>query len=148
MSALLDLAERCERATGPDRELDRAIRDAVYHPCLNNGATYTASLDAAMRLLPQGEGRWPQLEYIGPNPNNPSDGHRVKIWSKGSKPVRGENPVSFALALCAAALRARAAQWDTRPQGGDATEIAAPFTSGPVPRSGMRPTFSSREKDQ
>lgn len=30
MSALLELAERCEAATGPDRELDGAVRKAVH----------------------------------------------------------------------------------------------------------------------
>ena len=67
--ALLDLAARCEQATGADRELDAAIAKAVgadhgqktgwcngdngdYFVIDECSLHYTASLDAAMTLLP------------------------------------------------------------------------------------------------
>lgn len=37
----------------------------------------------------------------------------------------------------------RPASADTRPQGGDATEIAAPFTSGAVPKADAQPQEGS-----
>lgn len=53
MSDLLKLAERCEKATGPDRDLDATIERV-----LRNYSTplplYTASIDAAMTLAVQG----------------------------------------------------------------------------------------------
>src|SRR6185437_4519540 len=70
-SALLELASRCEAATGPDRDLDWAITQ-VRHPSENphprnqelfllcdghfrrSDFNYTASLDAAMSLVPEG----------------------------------------------------------------------------------------------
>lgn len=70
--ALLELAERVEKASGPDRELDRLIdpiarSDVVEWPggglarklhdgrhVVHSAAHYTASLDAAMTLVPEG----------------------------------------------------------------------------------------------
>ena len=61
--ALRDLAARCEAATGADRELDAAIGSALWvvkygKPLLGVGGCYhppyTASLDAAMSLVPEG----------------------------------------------------------------------------------------------
>jgi hypothetical protein len=125
-NALLELAEQCERATESDRELDTAIfaalnpdwfphktqkhffvnseklRDTEYQS--RNTRTvprYTASLDAAMTLVP---------EY-----------HTAAIFSDGSGsvvPAESDEDAFFAatvyaatpaLALCAAALRARKA---------------------------------------
>lgn len=120
MSALLELAERCEKAEGPDRELDAGIalaigwRDCI--PCAFNGVkhrmggilnapAYTASLDAAMTLVPEGyhwqAGVGIETEY----------GHRDKAYAWCSQEDCGELSVAAtpALALCAAALRARAA---------------------------------------
>jgi hypothetical protein len=108
-----DLAERCEAATGPDRELDCAIAVALgrtdeggsgFHRTFPDDSVFeqvrallfTASLDAAMTLVPEGA-----------------------VWSVGNfgfdeKPMStvGEievNAATPALALCAAALKARAA---------------------------------------
>lgn len=55
-NALLELADRVEQATGPDRDLDGEIHSGIgkrdqqwsYAP------SYTASLDAAMTLVPEG----------------------------------------------------------------------------------------------
>jgi hypothetical protein len=79
MNALLELAERCEAATGPDRELSAEIalvvhdwlhevegnkplncrlRNSFGSPVYIGGVSptmdYTASLDAAMTLVPEG----------------------------------------------------------------------------------------------
>lgn len=57
---LMGLAERCEQAAGPDRELDResclAARNGRWISPTAVPA-YTASLDAAMSLVPEGW-RW------------------------------------------------------------------------------------------
>jgi hypothetical protein len=126
--ALLALAERCEKAEGPDRELDAAIAPLTGltvvdegHPigrmCYDDiGAAhlmprYTASLDAAMTLVPESWG-WMVSQ---PNAKALSSG-----LLKERTPVMGEvqygcdqryavAAATPALALCAAALRARAA---------------------------------------
>jgi hypothetical protein len=59
MTALLDLAERCEKSEGPSRELDRDIAQAVegeVYPAWSifNSSPYTASVDAALTLVPEG----------------------------------------------------------------------------------------------
>lgn len=124
---LLKLAERVEALSGPDREVDSAIvlalfpvtripsslingKDGWYDPdriFVGKSWYFTGSLDAAMTLCQPDENRWPQLEYIGPNPNNIEDGHRVRLWFNDKK-ASGQSMVSAALALCAAALRALA----------------------------------------
>jgi hypothetical protein len=61
--ALIELAERCEKATGPDRTLEQDICDTVHGPDYmpnvfqQDGSRiprFTASLDAAMTLVPEG----------------------------------------------------------------------------------------------
>ena len=99
-----DLAQRCEAATGPDRALDCTIRDTLRLPN-DYGADwgargheipaahpYTASLDAALTLVPTGY--WSLKGYS--DSLFAADIHG--IWQG-----RGTTP---ALALCAAALRA------------------------------------------
>ena len=118
---LIDLAERCEKATGPDSELDLLIRDTVFQPCINPGAEYTASLDAAMTLVPKG---WalslrettdgdrrdhsgdPLAAWTAALIEHKNTGYKVDqrgCWRRGFA-------ATPALALCAAALRARATQ--------------------------------------
>lgn len=126
MSELMKLAERCEEAKGCDRELDVHIHYAVElneacspelakrhatsefisaHP-VDDGVggiqvlvrDYTASLDAAMTLVPEGyewSARWGELPD--------------RTWA-GIAGVQGVNTAAAtpALALCAAALRAAA----------------------------------------
>lgn len=126
---LLALAERCEQATGPDRELESAIVKAI-HPGAKVLTTeigkgkftfaggffrlddfrYTASLDAAITLVPEG---W-RVVSIGeeafddePQPFVVSLCQRAGRFGAGA--TRGR-ATAFALALCAAALRARIAQ--------------------------------------
>jgi hypothetical protein len=113
VSKLLELAERCEAATGPSVVLDDLILAAIEGvpiTCIDGGSrSYTASLDAAMTLVPEG---W------GVNLNTPGDFHgtpqvRLKHPERNpygdGEPMRG-SAATPALALCAAALRARAAQ--------------------------------------
>ena len=125
------LALRCERATGPDRELDLAMWSAVtgeswrWHEafpsqsvitCDRYGANaagnpivtldeFSASLDAALTLVPEGM--------------RPSVGQNVHhgYWHAFVQSIVDSTPhqlggavsdTSGALALCAAAIRARA----------------------------------------
>ena len=132
MSDLLKLAERCEAATGPDRELDEQCALAAGYSLVDprpnerlqehkrwvgpdgerNGWVhnpnsfdfpphYTASIDAAMTLVSEG---WDyEIRRSGP-------WHQVTLWPVA---MRGRNDITVstettpALALCAAALRAR-----------------------------------------
>jgi hypothetical protein len=98
---LLELAERCEKATGPDFDLSFAIWQAAIEPIAPSSRQpdYTASLDAAMTLVPEGA----ELVTL------------VLINSAGRMPSAGidggehiSHAATPALALCAAALRARA----------------------------------------
>jgi hypothetical protein len=136
---LLALAERCEAATGPDRELDAQIIIALEHPeyhfpdeVLNRKPSswdeaagrfrhdgsggsvswpaFTASVDAALTLVPEGWNdnvSWSAkkqkarawCEWMPEAPFAPSDW--IVHYGRGA---------NRALAICAAALRARAAQ--------------------------------------
>ncbi len=156
MADLLELASRVEAATGPDRELDDAIfaamglckhrnrrfdppthEDDIVGPevcvdCGKRGAMtyprrhYTASLDAAMTLVPEGW-RW-LLREAAPDGANPDEsGFLARLethdfetvtWGKGqcwiTDHIRGRDAKSWAatpsLALTAAALRANGGQ--------------------------------------
>jgi hypothetical protein len=137
MSALLQLAERCEKAVGPDRELDAVIlatidgytaieeRAGGWIVAVGKGVmerslgfidpgehsrnftlqhhdtpALTASLDAAMQLVPEGV-CWRVIAW----PKN-TRGFKAGALIEGSPDAGGATP---ALALCAASLRARAA---------------------------------------
>jgi hypothetical protein len=119
---LLELADRCEQATGPDRELDAEIAEAsgnmpedyqrathygeprpyFWHKFEHEGEIiplrYTASLDAAMTLVPE-EAWWSVMRAPC------AEGYDAEVAS--DDPRHAATP---ALALCAAALRARAGQ--------------------------------------
>ena len=138
---LLELAARCEAATGPDRELDREIIRALGlfvgtasgegddlflvsgHPNLmapifgvenarrgNPVPRFTASLDAAMTLVPKWIieqrrrvfllGEWPEW---GCHLDDLSGGSDEWAWPR----FKGR-AATLPLAICAAALRARA----------------------------------------
>jgi hypothetical protein len=99
-ATLLALADRCEQAAGPDRELDAEIARFLVLTGAEDIARsrygwsyFTASLDAAVTLVPEGCG-WMVMKNVA----------KVGRW-----PKRASTP---ALALCAAALRARAAAYD------------------------------------
>ena len=124
-ATLLALADCCEQAAGPDRELDaeiavalfggkviwytmsaypaRRVQNSDYIGGSQNAAipVYTESLDAAVTLVPDGWtwGRFHSGTVECMTLNGPDNSILVE---------RGEG-ISTALALCAAALRARAA---------------------------------------
>lgn len=106
-----DLIERIEAAEGPSRELDAEIAKAVgaEHGSREKvsmesrsiyyidecAPAYTASLDAAMTLVPEGFD-WAVFRTNG--------GLTVHAWCGSREDVFAATP---ALALCAAALRAK-----------------------------------------
>jgi hypothetical protein len=109
---LVALAERCEHATGPDRELDCAILVAIdwrYNSAWRHLPRLTASLDAAMTLVP--EGWWVQQLTQSHN----RDATWVSLHSDTPAPVVQTSARADALALCAAALRARASKKEQQP---------------------------------
>jgi hypothetical protein len=109
MSNLLELADRVEAATGPDRKLDALIGAAVRKRAPryrndppSNPKHFTASLDAAMTLLSDGS------EYDLTNLYGVARAHVDMANEYGGH--HGSNECgSMPLAVCAAALRARAA---------------------------------------
>ncbi|MET0439148.1 MAG: hypothetical protein ABW043_16810 [Devosia sp.] len=140
MSALEEMAGACERAMGPDRELDADIHIAVLVPadarrvdrlggCVGYVASdglyrsardalrYTASIDAAMTLLDQ-YGVLMHLSDIGADGlpyarvGRPDLFEEPNIFTGISSGIaKDATPTSgLALALCAAALRARGAE--------------------------------------
>jgi len=121
---LLALAERCEAATGPDRKLDALMAPLQGlevvdegHPigrmCYDDmGAAhllprYTASLDAAMSLI--GEDAFWRLGNDGDGPDVAA--FKATVTSGDGPTLAFHDAVTATppLALCAAALRARAA---------------------------------------
>ena len=107
---MLALADRCEKASGPDRDLERLIWSAVGSPAIRPIPVYTASLDAAMSLVPDG---WDCAIYT-------SDGVAHAGCSPSDPDVRTADTddamsATAALALCAAALRARTALLSDQP---------------------------------
>ncbi|HEV2746295.1 MAG TPA: hypothetical protein VGW34_03230 [Allosphingosinicella sp.] len=101
MSALLELAARVEAATGPDRELDRAICLATDPHYM---AEFTKSLDAAMTLVSEG---W-DWQVIA---RATGDATGIVYEFEAAPPFRSYNSEAAtpALALVAACLRAREA---------------------------------------
>jgi hypothetical protein len=105
---LLALAEQCEMMAGPEWMMDCSIASVIGWPAAVTRKPYTASLDAAMALVPEDYG-W-RLWMPAASQSADGDRPRVTLW----KPVRSYAPrdtdaATPALALCAAALRARAA---------------------------------------
>jgi hypothetical protein len=106
---LVGLAVRCEQATGPDRELDRAVWYALQDILSGDpahGPTYTASLDAAMALLPP---NWKlrQMQFSAPCADDRKWHLNLHGGREGEDTFVGRG-ASIALALTAACLRARA----------------------------------------
>lgn len=122
------LALRCEQATGPDRRLDAEIDCLARFPNLRPAepddhrpyqrgvppgagdiwcptgflmaASYTDSVDAALTLVPDGA----QFDIVGEQGSQPA---RNKCFAKVAT-ISVWTAATPALALCAAALRARA----------------------------------------
>lgn len=110
--ALLELAVRCEKATGPDMELATDIWRVAGAGGFRNA---TASLDAAMTLVSEGWGLahlgecWQQGDWHVTLAQRPSESQRRAYENGGQfavESVSGE-AATPALALCAAALRAQ-----------------------------------------
>jgi hypothetical protein len=122
---LLGLAERCEKAGGPDLLLDGDIHEALGFSRYRKPIAYTASLDAAMTLVPEDAdagGERFRLEHW--NGSGVHAAHvRASAWVAGAARVYAATP---ALALTAAALRARAAIVDRSGEAGDRPERGDP----------------------
>lgn len=109
-----NLIDKLERADGPDRELDQLI--AVWHRSQISGkrvlgvancAAYTASIDAAMTLVPEG---WQliKIEWFNVNDSWRAFMRDWHIQSDTFAAKTGDGQAATpALALCIAALRAR-----------------------------------------
>ena len=132
MAKLLELAERCEKATGPDRDLDLAIclatriilpkldpamvmnieadphdSEYVLYDYENEGCTdsvpdFTSSIDAAMILVPEGSAG---IELVTLHDRPAAYVQADGLEWDDCNCIAAATP---ALALCAAALRARA----------------------------------------
>lgn len=102
-----DLIERLEKAAAPDRELDNLIWFWLGQPlpddCADCPARYTASLDAALTLVPEGH-YW----------SFDSRGCAIVCADQPPSEIHGDclGHKSPAIALCIAALKARAAKRD------------------------------------
>lgn len=116
MPELQELIERLEKATGLDRELDALIGafvDAAPIKRVSPGSEwsktvewleylpYTASLDAALTLVPEG---W-EWQIGGDVPSESGEAH---VFGKGDD-IHTAFVDSPAIALCIAALKARTA---------------------------------------
>lgn len=104
--SLSELAERCEQAAGPDRELDEAIAAAVHLKQLTYSSPewikdpeFTTSLDGALTLLDLWE-EHPEWQIT----RRYCTGYHASVGT-GDDCVGCASP---ALAFCAAALRAQA----------------------------------------
>ena len=103
---LLRLAERCEREA-PNDELNWSIMEAVRPGHGQTQATpYGHSIDAAATLVPEG---W--VETVGRLCDGSAE---AQIYQCGTSVIFYRLGRTPALALCAAALRARAALPDTK----------------------------------
>jgi hypothetical protein len=104
------LAERCEKATGSDREIDWSIHALSIEwpvhlvPRNPEHPTFTASLDDMTALI---ERELPEVTGIIPL----TGGDEAWLWPKSGNPKGGWrcNAATPALALCAAFCRAMAA---------------------------------------
>ncbi len=106
---LLKLAERCEQAEGPDRDVDLSIMRWVKNiggPS-ENAARYTASLDAALTLT---DGSFEAVDHVLREATS-ALGERYHLhimpW-----PESEDYLAKLRLFVCAAALRALAAKGD------------------------------------
>jgi hypothetical protein len=103
LDELIALAERCEQATGPSALLDFDIHDALGISIFRKTLRYTASLEAAMQLVPN----------LGEIDGRRFDLHNfekraiARVYSNEDTDHEA-SAATPALAICAAALRAHA----------------------------------------
>ena len=113
MSDPRELAERCEKATGPDRELDAMIhaRDGLEGVGYwSDAPAFTASLDSALTLVPESDDTRAVFWRLGNDGEggNPGDFKaEVLVASTYTAKTFSGLADTAPLALCAAALRAR-----------------------------------------
>jgi len=111
------LIDKLNAAAGPDRALDNEIARAVGavtlhkveadEPAVEISPHYTGSLDAAVTLIPE-DTFW-MMGYGKDRPDEPIGGAQVFLPCDDELPIgEGEGP-TVALAVCIAALEARAA---------------------------------------
>lgn len=131
---MTSLIKRLESLTSPDREVDAEIAKAIgwesvpwefagrcgltwYAPLNSVGRpqpqNYTGSIDAALTLVPEGcvwalnFASMATIMKVGTKKFDIIDGVIVGQWPENQR--EGELPVSVAIALCIAALKAREA---------------------------------------
>jgi hypothetical protein len=104
-----DLIERLKVAKGPDRDLDSEIlfliTSGVGCGHSRSGPAFTASIDAAMTLVPEGTG-------FGLLLSRDRKDCRADIWGDERTEERFFIGATPALALCIAALQARSTEID------------------------------------
>jgi hypothetical protein len=105
MSGMLELAARCEKTSGRDRFLGREVLLACgkgfvspLYPWLDP----TASLDAALTLVPEGW-HWSLYDTNGSD-IGPAAVAQLEPPEYSSAPIEGQ-AATIALSVCAAALR-------------------------------------------
>lgn len=109
MSEIAKLIERLKRATGPDRQLDNAMADALGFKVPDSDAEgwplhYTRDIDAALTAVPNNY--WLSIEFAGVVPSDlPRRWPVVKFGRGGTEQTA--QAITAPLALCVAALRAR-----------------------------------------
>lgn len=101
----LDLLEQLLKSPGPDRELDNAIWATLDQPLPDDPVEwpprYTASVDAAMTLIPDGH-RW----RCGYSKHVPHVAEVIDYQTHRGAFI-GECDSTRAIALCIAALKSR-----------------------------------------
>lgn len=112
MTALQSIIDRLAKATGPDRVIDAMLHEVVIGPLPLETATamqapkpYTASTDAALSLVPEGF----FIFEMGQSGRDLAHGYYVNMAGKNGR-YFGEGAKTLPLAICIAAIRARAAQ--------------------------------------
>ena len=115
---MVELIEGLEAAAGPSTKLDEMIvvalsgQDPMDFDGPWDAPAYTASLDAAMTLIPEG------ADWMADNFDGPHD-RRCTATIYAGGPGHEASGSSPALALCIAALRARALSSDARDGQGE-----------------------------
>ncbi len=101
-TAWADLASRCERATGPDREIDKAISKAATGD--SSLTPHTASLDAITALIERELPGWMLTLYWPTKTHGP----RAVLISPDYRKQIGVDAYAVQNAACAAFCRAMA----------------------------------------
>lgn len=103
---MTDLIERLEQAEAPSRELDLAVAEYVGNHSSASFPRYTASLDAALELVPE-EWRIYALQQMSVSKDEWFAGLDRRMPKGGGENVVNNYAPTPVLALTIAALRAR-----------------------------------------